>query len=236
MNNSDLSFLTDCSNEQLRLLADVLVFDPKDHKKRYTERLSARASYAVYYPHDMKKLLPEIVDEYQRFGGNTIANIIRGHGVPYREILKDVCKTVGIAKSDTDTVEIMEAALLKTVADKMLEQIAKQNASGEQSVEEMKKYVEEFTHYPDQMTELILMSFSSWLSHMGVRLVIRYASGRVVTVPLGPIAWAITAAWMALDFASPAYRVTIPSTILIACLRHIHNKSERDSNISFSIG
>ena len=67
MNNSDLSFLTDCSNEQLRLLADVLVFDPKDHKKRYTERLSARASYAVYYPHDMKKLLPEIVDEYQRF-------------------------------------------------------------------------------------------------------------------------------------------------------------------------
>ena len=56
MNNSDLSFLTDCSNEQLRLLADVLVFDPKDHKKRYTERLSARASYAVYYPHDMKKL------------------------------------------------------------------------------------------------------------------------------------------------------------------------------------
>ena len=76
MNNSDLSFLTDCSNEQLRLLADVLVFDPKDHKKRYTERLSARASYAVYYPHDMKKLLPEIVDEYQRFGGNTIANII----------------------------------------------------------------------------------------------------------------------------------------------------------------
>ena len=73
MNNSDLSFLTDCSNEQLRLLADVLVFDPKDHKKRYTERLSARASYAVYYPHDMKKLLPEIVDEYQRFGGNTIA-------------------------------------------------------------------------------------------------------------------------------------------------------------------
>lgn len=101
MNNSDLSFLTDCSNEQLRLLADVLVFDPKDHKKRYTERLSARASYAVYYPHDMKKLLPEIVDEYQRFGGNTIANIIRGHGVPYREILKDVCKTVGIAKSDT---------------------------------------------------------------------------------------------------------------------------------------
>ena len=164
MNNSDLSFLTDCSNEQLRLLADVLVFDPKDHKKRYTERLSARASYAVYYPHDMKKLLPEIVDEYQRFGGNTIANIIRGHGVPYREILKDVCKTVGIAKSDTDTVEIMEAALLKTVADKMLEQIAKQNASGEQSVEEMKKYVEEFTHYPDQMTELILMSFSSWLT------------------------------------------------------------------------
>lgn len=138
MNNSDLSFLTDCSNEQLRLLADVLVFDPKDHKKRYTERLSARASYAVYYPHDMKKLLPEIVDEYQRFGGNTIANIIRGHGVPYREILKDVCKTVGIAKSDTDTVEIMEAALLKTVADKMLEQIAKQNVSGEQSVEEMK--------------------------------------------------------------------------------------------------
>ena len=61
----------------------------------------------------------------------------------------------------------MEAALLKTVADKMLEQIAKQNASGEQSVEEMKKYVEEFTHYPDQMTELILIVFVQSLQSFG---------------------------------------------------------------------
>ena len=97
MNNSDLSFLTDCSNEQLRLLADVLVFDPKDHKKRYTERLSARASYAVYYPHDMKKLLPEIVDEYQRFGGNTIANIIRDFGMKSIDEVKEKLQSLGLA-------------------------------------------------------------------------------------------------------------------------------------------
>ncbi|MDE6045338.1 MAG: hypothetical protein K2F85_07480 [Helicobacter sp.] len=40
---------------------------------------------------------------------------------------------------------------------------------------------------------------------------------------LGPIGWIITALWTALDIAGPAYRVTIPATIQIACMRQIIN-------------
>ncbi|HNE26607.1 MAG TPA: ubiquinol-cytochrome C chaperone family protein, partial [Pseudomonadales bacterium] len=35
----------------------------------------------------------------------------------------------------------------------------------------------------------------------------------------GPIGWAITGIWTAIDIASPAFRVTIPAVIQIAALR-----------------
>ena len=41
LEDKDLEFLKDCANEDLKALADLLVFD-KDGKKRWNEKLSGK--------------------------------------------------------------------------------------------------------------------------------------------------------------------------------------------------
>jgi len=43
---------------------------------------------------------------------------------------------------------------------------------------------------------------------------------RSVGTLAGPLGWAVTAIWTVFDLASPAYRVTVPSVIQIAYMRH----------------
>ena len=80
MVDKDLDFLSKCSNEQLQLLTDFILYD-KDGKKRYTEQLSKLDNFEDNYPDNIIELLPNIVDELQRFGGNTFFNIVRRHGI-----------------------------------------------------------------------------------------------------------------------------------------------------------
>ena len=74
MEDKDLLFLNDCSNDLLVLLADTLVYDEKGNE-RLTEELSSKSVYKNNYPNNMKVVIPSMVDELQRFGGNTILNI-----------------------------------------------------------------------------------------------------------------------------------------------------------------
>lgn len=95
MEDKNLEFLSNCSNENIKLLADFLVYG-SDGKARLTEELSAKQSYRENYPNNMVAIVPDIVDELQRFGGNTIMNMLNGHGAPYRTILEDVCKKLKV--------------------------------------------------------------------------------------------------------------------------------------------
>jgi Zn finger protein HypA/HybF involved in hydrogenase expression len=52
---------------------------------------------------------------------------------------------------------------------------------------------------------------------------------RLLGILAGPIGWAVTAIWTAIDIAGPAFRVTIPATIYIAALRQAElNKQSFD--------
>ena len=42
---------------------------------------------------------------------------------------------------------------------------------------------------------------------------------KAIGVLSGPLGWAITAGWAVYDLSSPAYRVTVPSVIQVACMR-----------------
>ena len=57
----------------------------------------------------------------------------------------------------------------------------------------------------------------------GVYLATAGVLGRAAASLTGPIGWALTAGWLAFDIASPAYRVTVPAVIQVACLRLKHN-------------
>lgn len=73
MADKDLDFLYQCSNEQLKLLADFMLYD-KDGKLRWTEEISSTQAFKLYYPHEMVKLVPTLIDELQKFGGNSFFN------------------------------------------------------------------------------------------------------------------------------------------------------------------
>ena len=111
--DSDLQFLYECSNEQLQLLADFMLYG-NDGKKRITEELSMTASFRKNYPNNMRELVPDIIKELQLFGGNTFLNKFRGHGVPYRSILEDVCKTLKVPFAKGIPTEMLEEYLLRS--------------------------------------------------------------------------------------------------------------------------
>ena len=60
--DKDLEFLSKCSNEQLQTLADAIAFDEKEQKRSH-ETLTTRKNYILYYPNDMRKLIPDIVEK-----------------------------------------------------------------------------------------------------------------------------------------------------------------------------
>ena len=86
----DLEFLKDVPNEGLKKIVDILVYDPKDGKKRRSESISDTKLFTNNYPNNLDDMINEIIHELQLFGGESITNFFRGHGVKYREILTDI--------------------------------------------------------------------------------------------------------------------------------------------------
>ena len=54
LKDKDLEFLEECSNEDLKVLADLLVYD-KDNNPRYSETLSRTRLYKESYPNQFRK-------------------------------------------------------------------------------------------------------------------------------------------------------------------------------------
>lgn len=175
-----------------------------------------------------------IAEELQRFGGNSILNLMRGgSGVPYKEILCDVASHVKAdfsPKSDCAKIEIaiLEAVLAQSVA-KMTEQ------------EKLKLFSEFGGVYTPGAGPAVMAALIAAIQAYGFgtfKLAAMVANGvansilgrglafgattglmRGIGAFIGPIGWTITAIWTVFDLGSPAYRVTVPSVIQIAYMR-----------------
>ena len=229
----DLEFLRSVPNESLNDLVNLF-----KEKASLTEGLSMNDEYKRYYP-DHQKYIERIMEEIQLFGGNSIVNLFRGNqGVQYREILCDVCDTMKVNySSNADVKQIEQDLLIKILNDHI-------NKCG---TEELKKFLKELDlidktktaiSYTPQAASAILQAaikaggFTSYkiilitvnaawkaIFSRGLTLATNAAVARTAGVLAGPVGWAITGAWTAVDLASPAYRVTIPACLLIAKLR-----------------
>lgn len=54
-----------------------------------------------------------LIAELQHYGGNAAANLVRGAGIPYSELLSDTLEYLGHEKPKDKQIELMERALLK---------------------------------------------------------------------------------------------------------------------------
>lgn len=236
--DSNLSFLQYCSNEDLKSLCDTLTHDNKG-EVRLSEQITDSEAYLRNYPYNMQAMWSEIAAELQRFGGNSIANFFRGGtGASYESILRDVCKKMKVRIPSCSTVEETEVLLLTKYCEEtigtmditLLRELATEIGV------EPKGYNKQFIaaailvalrkgggRILAPIIRYITANIARILIGRGVYYAVGGVLGRAMAIVTGPVGWALTGAWLAYDIASPAYRVTIPAVIQIACMRMNYN-------------
>ncbi len=204
------------------------------------EKLTDTDAYLRNYPDNMRNMWREIANELQRYGGNTFANCCRGYGVPYREIVRDVCKKMRVDYSEHEAIEAVEERLLrKMFADAVgrmdTKELGELAAALEIPTKDLQKqctlaavqllirkggevFASKIALYTANMVSRMMLGHGLWFAG-------RNTLGKVASVFSGPFGWALTAGWTAYDLSSPAYRVTIPCVIQIAYMRSVYNQS-----------
>ncbi|HDG9808936.1 MAG: DUF3944 domain-containing protein [Raoultella sp.] len=231
-NDPDLNLLGQCSNEELQLLVSILITDPRDGDTRWTENLTSTPEYRLLAP-EHRRYWQLIAAEFQRYGANTLVSLIRlGQGVTYREILEDVCDKLNVNYNLKSTTETIELCLLMKVLEKSLDQM---------TPEELATFSRNMQlDLTNPTPQLILMAVqaairTSSLAALELATVLSASvitslggiatwgtvvvASRALSVIAGPVAIALSSAWMISDIAGPAYRVTIPACIIVAWLR-----------------
>lgn len=221
MQDPDLVILNDCNQEQLKSLVDILVFD-KDGNKRISESLSGKKEFMESYPNELHQLIPAITDEIQRYGGNTILNIVRGHGVQYREILEDVCDKLKVNYNKKLSTELLEGELLRKVAVTVVEKMTEEDVK-QFDAQLDKKRLQEAVFNNKGAAVLAIMSVivAQMTKQAGTKALVlfgRILAPRLVSMVV-PGLNVLAALWTVADIASPAYRVTVPFTITLAFIR-----------------
>lgn len=246
--DSDLEFLSQCSDEDLNDLVYCLTHD-KDGSSRFTEELTKTKAYKKYNPsHSM--YWKEIAAEIQCFGANSLFTLISGgKGALYKKVLCDVCDKMKVNYNKNSNVERIENALLSKVLEDALEKMSsneiKQLATeiGIKNTQNITKQallasfqtifkMGGFKSY--QLTLIVVNAILKALIGRGLSLAGNAALTRTVAVLSGPIGWIITGLWTAIDIAGPAYRVTIPAVIQVAALRQKVLYANTANEISFS--
>ena len=120
---SELAFLKKCSHNDLKWLADCLIFgvgDSTTKKPRLAEQLTKTKSYLDYKNTSLANAVDAIIDEFQRCGGSTIMNTVRKGGVSYSEILKDICDRLYIYWNPDMPVTMIERNLITYLMERCL--------------------------------------------------------------------------------------------------------------------
>ena len=223
--DADLDILDTFSNEELSPLVKLIT-------DQSTEELTTTSKYKTHYP-DHQQYVDLIKNEISLFGGNTFMNFFRGGGVPYREILTDVCDNLDVPYNSKASRDRIEQCLLEKVLEDAWENM------NESQRREVFQDLSDSTDMPSSLTSGVLIAlfrsggFESYkISLIIVNAVYKFIMGRGLplaanaaltrglSILVGPIGIAISALWTAIDIAEPAYRVTQPAVIYIAAMRY----------------
>lgn len=235
IHDADLEFLGECTDEQLRDLADILMKD-KDGNLRYAEEITKSREYKIY-EHRYSRYWKILAGELQLFGGNSIVNnIFRfGKGVKYDEILSDVLDKLEVSYSKSFNIIDKENALIEKIFTDILEKIPEDEKT--KMIKDMDLGVTSFTNQAIiiaiqsglkaggflsyQITVIVANYVAKLLLGRGLTLATNAALTKGLSLFIGPIGWAVTGIWTAIDIAGPAMRVTLPACVIVACLRKI---------------
>lgn len=246
----DLEFLSQCSNEDLALLADSLIYKDAKHKKEDSPRMTATLylddGWKANYPNNMRALWQPIAEELQKFGGHSGVNWLfrANQGVPYREILIDVCKLQKVENVDfkKDSIITIENAFLqKTVElaiEKMSESERKELIDGLRNVEGLEDLFKNAVMSKEALLSAVQFAFKSggFKSYVFVLQVINGISKAVLGRGLafganaalmkylgsfmsGALGWAFAAVTTVWGFMGPNKDATLKGVAIVAYMR-----------------
>ena len=230
-----LSLLQKADNDDLKVLADIITTNKKGNR-RPNELLTVKASYAACYPYNMRALVPDIVDELQCYGANSVMTLLRGgNGVSYQTILRDVAKKLKVSYNKNTSDESLERYILQ----KMFDDIAEKMSEAELRALAESMKIRLTVGYSKQTIIAVLQAairrggFQSYIWIVvaanaisrailgrGLSFAANAMLMRLTSMFAGPFGIAINVLWTAIDIAGPAYRVTIPAVVQIAYIRN----------------
>lgn len=117
--DDDLEFLRKMKSSELNELVEIL--KGKEGNERFTEEMTSNELFKKHYPNH-KKYINLILEEFQRYGGNTFTNVFRGGGVLYKKILCNVCNKMKVEYNKVQTVRLIELALLTKILSSISEE------------------------------------------------------------------------------------------------------------------
>lgn len=227
LNDEDLDFLRHCSEEQLAELTRLLTHNEKG-KARLSSTLQHNELFRSMegHPEQHRCNWQLIAGELQHYGGDSIANRLRGHGKLYRTILLDVTKRLKLkVDKESTTFEIEQALLTHFLRNAWQKMDAEQKQEFLLAVEAKVSELEELL--PLLLEDPALAKgVSHLLSSQLTRILRTHAAISVIGHGLvrgaglgGPVGAAFNSVKAV---SGSAYRVTIPAVLQIACLRRMN--------------
>ena len=231
LNDDDLDFLQHCSEEQLANITRLLTHNEKG-KARLSSVLNHNDLFKSMegHPEQHRRNWQLIAGELQHYGGDSIANKLRGHGKLYRAILLDVSKRLKIkANKEMSTFEIEQSLLEHFLRNAWQKMDADHKQEFLQAVDAKVSELEELL--PLLMKDRNLAKgVSHLLSGQLTRILRTHAAVSVIGHGLlrgaglgGPVGAALNGVKAV---SGSAYRVTIPAVLHIACLRRMLNHTQ----------
>ncbi|MEO5523290.1 acidic protein MsyB [Citrobacter youngae] len=228
LNDDDLDFLQHCSEEQLANITRLLTHNEKG-KARLSSVLNHNDLFKSMegHPEQHRRNWQLIAGELQHYGGDSIANKLRGHGKLYRAILLDVSKRLKIkADKEMSTFEIEQSLLEHFLRNAWQKMDAEHKQEFLQAVDAKVSELEELL--PLLMKDRNLAKgVSHLLSGQLTKILRTHAAVSVIGHGLlrgaglgGPVGAALNGVKAV---SGSAYRVTIPAVLHIACLRRMLN-------------
>lgn len=232
--DADLQVLASANKDDLKVLVDYLTLD-KDGKTRLTEELLDDEAFKKANG-DFPKAWKSIAAELQLFGGDTMANMIRGHGVSYHEILCDVCDRLKISINKKAKAYEIENAVLKKMVESAWKDLSpdartqwasSMDINGVASNAMLDNIIHAILKNPlaSYQASAILSGgmayaiFGNIARYVGMEAALSIVGGRAVFGMLGPLGLLLGGLFTLPTITGPAMRVTIPSVIQVAFIR-----------------
>lgn len=214
------------SNEDLEPLVGYI-------KTKFSEMLTCHEAYKKHAP-DHSEYADLIAKEIRDMGGNSFANMFRGSvGPAYHEMVCDVASKIKAPYNKEKSIEDIENVILETILTKALDQMSEEEkqtlmkemgsngglSKGGIATSAFITIFRSGGFYSYQLTVIIANQIARLILGRGLMLATNATLMRTASILTGPIGWAISGLWTAVDLAGPAYKVTIPCVIHIAMLR-----------------